>query len=232
MDATRNTARWAGLLYFLTIPTGMFGLVYAPSKLFVHGDAAATAENIRASSWLLRYGMAGELLGQIFLIYAVLVLYRLFRPVDEALARQMVVLGALVSAPILFVNLLNECAALLLVQSDVLATLGRQQADTLAYLFMQLHGRGYIVAEVFWGLWLFPFGLLVTRSGFIPRILGWALIAAGIGYVAGSAAWFLAPDYQDAVDAVVRRLELGELPIVFWLMIWGAWVPAARRVTS
>ncbi len=222
MDATRKTARWAGLLYFLTIPTGMFGLVYAPSKLFVHGDAAATADNIRASGWLLRYGMAGELLGQIFLIYAVLVLYRLFRPVDESLARQMVVLGALVSAPILFVNLLNECAALLLVENDVYAPLGR---EALAYLFMQLHGRGYIVAEIFWGLWLFPFGLLVIRSGFIPRILGWALIAAGIGYVASSAAWFLAPEYQDAVDAVARRLELGELPIVFWLMIWGAWTP-------
>jgi hypothetical protein len=222
MDATRKTARWAGLLYFLTIPTGMFGLVYAPSKLFVHGDAAATAENIRASDWLLRYGMAGELLGQIFLIYAVLVLYRLFRPVDEALARSMVVLGALISAPILFVNLLNECAALLLVENDIYEPLGR---DALAYLFMQLHGRGYIVAEIFWGLWLFPFGLLVIRSGFIPRILGWALIAAGIGYVASSAAWFLAPDYQDAVDAVARRLELGELPIVFWLMIWGAWTP-------
>jgi len=223
MDATRKTARWAGLLYFLTIPTGMFGLVYAPSKLFVQGDATATADNIRASGALLRLGMAGELAGQVFLIYAVLVLYRLFRPVDASLARQMVVLGALVSAPILFVNLLNEFAALLLVENDVYAPIGRPQLDALAYLFMQLHGRGYVVAQLFWGLWLFPFGLLCIRSGFIPRILGWALIAAGIGYVADCAAWFLAPDFEDAVDAVARRLELGELPIVFWLMIWGSW---------
>ncbi|MGH6889873.1 MAG: DUF4386 domain-containing protein [Rhizomicrobium sp.] len=227
MDPTRKTARWAGLLYFLTIPLGMTGLIYVPSKLFVPGDSAATAGNIRSFTALLRLGIASELLAQIFLIYSVLLLFRLFRPVSETLARQLVVLGALVSAPILFVNVINEFAALILAGGGgTLTVFDQPQRDALAYLFMQLHGRGYVVAEIFWGLWLFPFGLLVIRSGFIPRLLGVALIIAGVGYVAESASVILLPNLDDAVNAIARLLELGELPIIFWLMVWGA---RARR---
>jgi hypothetical protein len=227
---TKRTARRAGALYFPTLLLGPVGLLYVPSQIFVHGDASATAEHIRRSSTLLRVGMASELIAQLLLVYAVLVLYELFKPVNRSYARQLVTLGALVSAPILFVNLLNEFAALILASgTGYLTAFTPQQLDALAYLFMQLHGRGYVIAEIFWGLWLFPFGALVIRCGFIPRLLGVLLVIAGVGYVADCTIGLLFPQLPDTIGGICRLLELGEMPIIFWLLIWGARFPSSGR---
>jgi hypothetical protein len=225
---TKRTARRAGLLYFLTLLLGPIGLLYVPGRIFVHGDAAATALHVRSSSALLRLGMASELLAQIILVYAVLVLYELFKPVHRGYARQLVTLGALVSAPILFVNLLNEFAAMILAGgASYLASFDQPQLDALTYFFMQLHGRGYVIAEAFWGLWLFPFGALVMRCGFIPRVLGVLLMIAGVGYLADCAIGLLFPQLPDSLGSACRLLELGEMPIIFWLLIRGARFPRA-----
>jgi hypothetical protein len=230
LSAIKKTARLAGAFYFLTIGTGAMGLVYVPTKLFVYGDATATADNIRTSASMLRIGIASELFGQIALVYAVLVLYRLFKPVNESLARQLLVLGALVSAPILFVNVLNEFAALILVSGDkFLSVFDKAHLDALAYVFIRLHGRGFVVAEIFWGLWLFPFGMLVLRCGFIPRVLGVLLLIAGVGYVADSIVALLLPKFEDFIHSTVRLMEQGEPPIIVWLLIWGARLPATAQ---
>ena len=82
--------------------------------------------------------------------------------------------------------------------------------------------QGITVASVFWGLWLFPFGILVIRSGFIPRVFGWLLMAAGVGYLASAFATLVLPRYAETVSKVALPLEFAEVPIIFWLMIWGA----------
>jgi hypothetical protein len=223
MDSIKKTARLAGLLYVLSSLTAPFALIYVPNKLVVHGDAAATADRLRASETLLRWGIAAELLGTTVFIFAVLVLYRLFKPVSEKHALAMMVL-ILLSVPISFLNVLNEVAALSLAKggANFLSVFDSHQRDALAYLFMRLHGRGFVVAQIFWGLWLFPFGILVIRSGFIPRFLGVLLMIAGSGYPASSFAELVLPQYADAVSRVTMILGFGELPIIFWLLIWGA----------
>ena len=119
--------------------------------------------------------------------------------------------------------MLNEIAALILVSgADFLSAFEKGQLDALAYLFLRLHGQGFVVAEIFWGLWLFPFGVLVIRSGFIPRFLGVLLFIAGSGYLASSFASLLLPSYRHLVDQFAMVLTAGELPIIFWLLIWGA----------
>jgi hypothetical protein len=195
-----------------------------PGKLFVSGNAVATADRIRANESLLRLGIASELFHQIVVIFLVLELYRLFKAVSENLVRQVVILGALVSVPIVFVNILNEIAALILVGRPefLSAVFDPAQLDALAYLFIRLHGQGITVASIFWGLWLFPFGMLVIRCGFIPRFLGVAMMVAGVGYLASATASLLLPQYASAVGRVAMILEFGELPIMFWLLIWGA----------
>ena len=207
--------------------------MYVPSKLIVPGNATATADNIRASEWLLRVGMATELIHQVIVVFLVLALYRLFKPVNETLARQVVILGALVSVPIVFVNVLNEIAAQVLVSgADFLSVFEKPQLDALAYLFLRLHGRGLTVVSIFWGLWLFPFGMLVIRSRFIPRVLGVLLMIAGAGYLASSFATLALPGYASLVSQVAFPLYFGELPIIFWLLIWGARPqPAAARTS-
>ncbi len=230
MSTIKQQARRAGLLYFLLAITAPIGLMYVPSKLIVSGNATATADRIRASEWLLRVGIASELFHQVMVIFLVLALYRLFKPVNESLARQVVILGALVSVPIMFANVLNEIAALTLVRgAGFLSAFEKSELDSLAYLFLRLHSQGITVASIFWGLWLFPFGMLVIRSGFIPRVLGVLMMIAGLAYLASAATSLLLPQYSHAVDPVALVLEIGEIPIVFWLLIWGA---REQRITS
>lgn len=223
MSSIRQQARVAGFLYLLLALSAPIGLLYVPAKVIVSGNAAATADNVRASEWLVRVGISSELIHQIIGIFLVLALYRLFKAVNKSLARQLVILGALVTVPIVFVNVLNEIAALVLVSgTDFLSVFQKPQLDGLAYLFLHLHSQGISVVSIFWGLWLFPFGMLVMRSGFIPRVFGVLLMIAGVAYLASSFATLVVPRYAPLVSQVTSPLTVAELPIVFWLLIWGA----------
>jgi len=223
MESIRKQARTAGLLYLLMGLIAPIGLVIVPKALIVSGDAAATAEKVRASQWLLRLGVASDLVHQALAVFLVLMLYRLFKPVSELLAQQLLILGALVSVPIVFLNTVNEMAALTLARGPAfLSVFDRAQADALAYLFIRLHSLGINVASIFWGLWLIPFGLLVVRSGWFPRVLGWVLMLAGTAYVVDAFVTILLPKLAPYVDGPAMLLEVGELPIILWLAIKGA----------
>ena len=180
MRPTRAT----GLLYLVLAITAAFGAFYVPLTLIVPGDAAATAERIRVSETLLRLGIASELISATLFIFLALALYRLFRGVDQQLASLMVILVA-VSVPISFVGVAAELGALgVLSGADYLSVFGKPQLEALAFVFLRSHTQAIIVAEVFWGLWLFPLGLLAIRSGFVPRVVGVLLIIAGSAYLA------------------------------------------------
>ena len=222
MNSIKKQARVAGLLYLLASIPAPFALIYVPGKLIVFGDATATASHIRNSQTLFRLGIASELLGFIIFIFVVLALYRLFKAVDKKHALAMATL-ILISIPISLFNVLNEIAALVLASgAKFLSVFETRQLDALAYLFLRLHGQGFVVAQIFWGLWLFPFGILVIRSGFIPRVLGVLLFIAGFGNVASSFTSLFPLPYASLVDRFASVLTAAELPIIFWLLIWGA----------
>jgi hypothetical protein len=226
MTSTKRQARVAGLWYLLLALTAPIGLVIVPSRVIVPGDATTTSEHLRASESLVRIGMASELVHQVICIFLVLALYRLFKTVSQRHAVLLVVLGALVSVPIVFVNVLNEVAALVLARgTPYLTSFDATQRDALAYLFMHLHEQGIQVVSVFWGLWLFPFGTLVVRCGSMPKALGVVLIVAGAAYLATSFAALVVPHYQGVVETWTLPAKMGELPMVVWLVIWGAWEP-------
>jgi Domain of unknown function (DUF4386) len=222
MSSLKKQARVAGLLYFLASLPAPFGLIYVPSKLIVLNDATATANNIRASESLLRLGIGCELLGSIMFILVVVALYRLFNPVNETHALAMMIL-ILISIPISLLSVVNEVVALTVVSgADFLSAFETRQLDGFAYILMRLHSRAILVAEIFWGLWLIPLGILIIQSRFIPRVLGYLLFLAALGYLASSVTFLLLPSYGDLVDKFASQLPLCELPIIFWLLIWGA----------
>jgi uncharacterized protein DUF4386 len=232
MSSTRNPGRFAGMLYVLTSVVGFFALGYVPGKLMVHGNAAATANNISASETLFRLGIAGELIGQAGFILVALALYDLLKGVNRRHASLMVTL-ILVSIPIAFVNELNSFAALVLVRgADFLSLFDKPQREALAMLFLNLHHHGFVVAEVFWGLWLFPLALLVYRSRFLPRFLGVWLALAGCAWLILSLTGILWPQYQDKVDAYSQPAFLGEIAFMLWLVIKGARPPALVAAAS
>lgn len=222
MDSNKKNARVAGLLY-LSLMTAPLRLIYIPSRLFVAGNATATANNIAAHQTLFRLGMASEMFTGTMVIFLTLALYRLFKGVDHDLARLVVILGSLIVTPIYFMNTVNDAAALMLVRgADFLSAFDKPQRDALAMLFLRLHHSGVVANEVFWGLWLFPFGLLVYRSHFLPRILGIWLMINCFAYLAVSFTGIFFPEYEDAVFQSAFPAMLGELAIMLWFLIKGA----------
>jgi len=204
-----------------------FALIYLPAKLIVRGDATVTANNVLAHETLFRAGIFGELFNGVGFILLVVVLHRLFRAVDQTQAALMVSL-VLVSVAIGFVNVLNSIAGLTLFHgSDFLIAMAKTQRDALGMLFLNLHRQGITISEIFWGLWLFPFGVLVMRSGFIPRILGVLLIVNCFGYVAASLTSLFLPSYAKVISLIVLPTLLGELWIILWLLIKGVKVNQA-----
>ena len=237
MTSTRNPGRFAGLLYVLMSIPGVFALIYVPSKLIVHGNATATANNIAASETLFRLGIACNLVSQAGFIFVALALYDLLKGVNQRHAVLMVTL-ILVAIPIALLNELNAIAALVLVRgADFLSIFEKPQRDALAMLFLNLRSYGFDVAAIFWGLWLFPLGLLVYRSGFIPRvisrILGVLLVLNGFTYPVNSFASLVLPQYEHVVSRWMMPLSFGELVFMFWLLIMGAQPkPLADRSVS
>jgi len=165
-------ARVAGFLYLLTVPLGVFTLLYVSSSLLVPGDAAATANNIMASESLFRLGIVSTLLGQILAILYVLILYKLLKPVSKDIAVLMVIF-ALIGVPMTMLNEFTRLSVLqLLSGADYLTVFTTAQLQALAYLFVRLHSYGISIAFIFSGLWLFPLGYLVFKSGSFPEFWG------------------------------------------------------------
>jgi membrane-bound metal-dependent hydrolase YbcI (DUF457 family) len=216
-------ARVAGILYFLAIVVGWFTLRYVPEKLVVPNNAVATAHNIVADEFLARLGMLGDLLTGVVWLAVVLALYRLLEDVDRTQARLMVIFGAFMQVPLYFVNVLNYAAALLLVgDTPFLSAFSNSQRDAMAMLFLRLHHYELLASFVFAGLWLFPFGILVYKSRYLPRILGVWLVLDCFAWLAISICGFLTPQYADIVGTITFPLTFAEVAITLWLLIMGA----------
>jgi hypothetical protein len=222
MTLSKN-ARVAGLLYLVGSLFGIVRLIYVPNTLFVYGNATATANNIAQHELLFRLGIVSYLLCAALWIFVTLALYRLFKGVNQALAVLMVILGSLMVTPIFFANTVNDAAALLFVRGGgYLSVFDKPQRDAFARLFLDLHHQLDLANEIFWGLWLIPYGLLVYRSHFLPRILGVWLIIACFAYLALSFTGFLFPAYEDQAGNIAQPLLLGELATMLWLLVMGA----------
>jgi Domain of unknown function (DUF4386) len=226
MSSTHNPGRVAGFLYLLLLAAPL-RLIYIPSKLFVHGNATATANNIAAHEWLFRFGIVSDLFCAVILIFLTLAFYRLFKGVDQNLAVLVVIFGGVMPALINFVSVVSDAAALTLVRgADFLSVFDKPQRDALAMLFLRLRDHQNTAAEILWGLWLLPLAILVYRSRFLPRFLGVWLIINGFAYVILSLTGVLLPQYHGKVFIISQPAFLGELALMLWLVIKGAKPPA------
>ena len=231
MHPRKKAARIAGAIYLSMVVTGPFSLIYVPNKLIVRGNAAATADNVLAHETMFRLAILADLTGAVIFICLGIALYKLLSGISRTWAGLMIAF-VLVSAAVGFLNTLNNIAALTLFRgADFLAVFDKPQRDALAYLFVRLHSQGILSNEIFWGLWLFPFGLLVFRSGFLPRFIGVWLMINCFGYVALSVTALFFPDYYEAAFKWAQPVLFGELAIMLWLLIKGAKVPPLELAT-
>jgi hypothetical protein len=233
MSSTHNPGRVAGFWYLLLSVIAPLRLMYIPGKLFVPGNAGATINNIATHEWLFRFGIVGDLVCGVILIFLVLAFYRLFKGVDQYLAVLVVIFGGVMPALIDFVGVVSDFGALMVVRgANFLSVFDKPQRDALAMLFLNLRDRQNTAAEILWGVWLLPLAILVYRSRILPRFLGLWLMINGVAYVINSFTGVLLPQYQGQVFTYSFPALAGELAIMLWLVIKGAKPPAVTAAAA
>jgi hypothetical protein len=216
-------ARIAGILYLLLVISGFTYLVYIPSELIDFKNATKTIENIRSSELLFRLGIATAICSSLIFMLLPLALYSLLKSVNSVSAKFMV-LFVLISIPISFINILNKFSVLTLInKSEYAEKLGQTELQTQVMLYLENYNNGVQLSQVFWGLWLLPFGYLVYKSGFLPKILGIFLMAGCFGYLITFFGGFLYPDFNKTIvsDFIGFPAPIGEIGICLWLLIMG-----------
>lgn len=223
---TQRQARLAGLLYLVVLLTG------APPELFVRvpiaaeDGATAIASAIRDGADLFRLAALSDLVNMVAFLGVALLLYGLLRRVHAGAARAMLVFNA-VAVAIMALNTVNHLAAWWFATSDDLAaSLGAETADGLAATFLELHGIGFSIAEVFFGLWLFPLGWMLWRTRAVPRLIAGLLMAGTVGYLAHVGATFLSPDLTTSLTPVLTTpAAIAEVSFLLWLLVRGLALP-------
>lgn len=221
--SNNRLARIAGLIYFGVVLTGLFSLMYAPSKIIVSENASLTYQNIISHETLFRLWIVIGLLCYTLFLFLPLVLYKLLKPVNENHAKLMFLLGVM-SVPIFFLNTQNLLNILTLInQTDHQNGLSVAQIQTQVMLYLDQHANGMRIVHIFSGLWLFPFGYLVFKSGFLPKILGIFLMLGCFGYLINFAGQILIPDYSsiELFSYISLPASFGEIGICLWLLIMG-----------
>ena len=222
------TARTAGMLYLIVVLTGIFSLGYVPSQITVQGDASTTVSNILASEMLFRLGIVAGFICYTAFLLLPFALYKLLSPVSK-LAATLMVAFAVVQVPIFFICSLHRFDVLsLLSGAGYLHAFTADQLHASVMLSLAAYSKGLLVSQIFMGLWLLPFGYLVFKSGFLPRILGVFLIAGCFGYLIDFVGRVLFPGYSGTFIAsyVTLPATFGEIGICLWLLILGVHVRA------
>jgi hypothetical protein len=192
------------------------------TKLVVFGDAIATANNILASEWLFRIGFISDVLAGVLFLLAAWALYVLLKPVNKniALLFLLVNLGGVAVQCINMLNLFS--AGLLLSGADYLNVFQTGQLQAVAMVFLDLYKNGFMIAQFFFGVWLFPLGYLVFKSGYLPRFLGIVLMVECFGWLIYPFQFFLFPAYEVISYLSFAVGFIGEFSLTLWLLIMGA----------
>lgn len=221
MPSAKRLARTAGLYYLVVAVFGAFAHIVR-AQVYVAGDAGATSANIVDSADLVLYSFAADLVQAAFFLLVVLALYRLLLSNGENLARAMVSF-VVVAVAITCLNMVHQLGSLLVATDpSYAAAFGSDGSTALAYLLLDLQHHGYLVAQIFFGLWLFPLGLLALRSGMFPRLIAWLLMLASTAYLVDVALQFLAPGLAATVNpGLVVVFVLAECSLLVFLLAKG-----------
>lgn len=223
MEPSKKTARIAGILYLIVVITGIVSLGYIPKQLIVWEDKVATFNNILKNENLFRFGIFSSVICYLAFIFLPLVLRELFKTVNQFVANVMAV-SVLVSIPISFFNLYNKYLILDIIHKEsYLKMYSEYQLQSLVMFHLNQYEYGIFIATFFWGLWLFPFGYLVYKSGFIPKIFGILLMLGCFGYIVNFSGNTLFADYQEwGIAKIIGKIpSVAEIGICFWLLVFG-----------
>jgi hypothetical protein len=230
MNSPKSLARVAGILYLIVAIFGGFAFGYVLGKVYVPGDPTATAANVAANSGLVRIGVLADLFQATVWVFLALTLYILLKQVHKGAARAMLTLVA-VGAAITCLNDVFQFESVRAATDASYATaLGTAGSSALVLLLLDIHHYGFLVAQIFFGLWLVPFGLLAYQSGMFPKALGAALVVGGVCYIVGMVAVFVAPDSGERINTYITiPSAIAELSMVSYLLVVGVKTPKSAE---
>lgn len=231
MERMRRLGRWAGLVYLVTVVTGIFCFLYVPSAIKADGGPLATLDAIVAHAPLYRAGIAMLLLDQAAFVILPLVLYQVFAPTHRRTAVAMVAL-ALTGIPIALAGAVHRLDAIeWLTDARLAQAFSHETAQAMALHALRSYGNSIFVASLFWGLWLLPFGYMAFATRRIPRVLGALLLLAGVCYPLSVFGELLLPGFGDLPinDYLMIPPALGEIGTCLWLLAFGVREVAGRR---
>jgi hypothetical protein len=217
--SVQTYARFAGVLFLLSIVAGAFGEAYVPSRIIVSGDAAATAKNITAFHFLFRMGFASYLVEAVCDVALALIFYVLLRPVQKNLALLAAFFGLVSTALFGVAELFYFAASMFLGGAEYLKTFSPGQLNTLALLSLRMYAVAGVIFMVFYGIACLIRGYLIIRSGYLPKALGVLLALAGLGFITKNFALVLAPAY--ASDILLLPMFLAAVSLTGWLLVKG-----------
>ncbi|WP_062058834.1 DUF4386 domain-containing protein [Aquimarina longa] len=222
MRSNKKTGRIAGFLFLTVIICGVFAEFFVRQKIFVSDNPTATVHNISINEWLFRIGIISDIAMIVAFFFFSLVLYQIFKHINKNHARLML-LSVMIAVSILLIIVLYQIAALLLVTgSDYVNGFETSQLNGLVIFFLKMHTNGYFISQVFYGLYLFPLGYMIFKSGLAPKIIGILLMLGCIGDQIDVIRFFLLPDYESVVlQNITVPADLGELSLCLWLLIKG-----------
>jgi Domain of unknown function (DUF4386) len=222
VTSPKRLARIAGVLYLLNGVIAGFAFGYVLTRVYVPGNAATTAANLVAQAGLVRLGVLADLFQATEWALLAMALYLLLKHVNQSAAGAMVVLVAIGSAVTCLSDVFQFEAVRVATNPSYAASFGALGSNALALLLLDIHHYGFLIAQIFFGLWLVPFGYLAYKSAMFPQALGIALIVGGACYLVGMVAVFLVPDSGEKINTIVTiPSAIAEVSMVLYLLVAG-----------
>jgi len=226
LNAPKRLARIAGVLYLIVGIFGGFALGYVSPMLYAPGDAATTAGNVIANAGLVRISVVADLFQATVFAFVGMTLYLLLRHVQKNAAAGMVILVAIATTIMCLDKVFQFAALRVAVDASYATAFGVAGAHALVLLLLDMHHYGFLIAQIFFGLWLVPLGYLAYRSEMFPKALGVALIVAGISYVVDMLAAFLVPDLGTQIHGFLSiPPTIAEIWMLGYLLVKGVRMP-------
>jgi len=220
-QSSRTIRIATALFFFVCVPLSLWE-TRVQSKIFVPQDAVATAQNLLAHEFIFRTTLISHIIGTVVFILMVMLFYRIFKPVDNHLAKLMII-PILLQFPIVFVLEAVNFTALMTLKSDARSTFDVLQQQEVAYFLLRLHRYTFGADKLVFGLGFVPLGLLVIRSRIAPRIIGLLILIGGVGYVMDTILYML---LQRSTYLTVQPLKLISSVLYslgfLWFLVKGA----------
>ena len=216
MNSVYKTARAAGLFYLLYVAASVAADLFGK---FVFVEGPVTIHHILTHAAQFRIGFVINLFAAAVFLAAAWALYVLLKPVNKDLALLFLLFNAAGFAVWLFASLCLFGSLLILNGAEAQTAFQPGQLQALAVFFFGLYKTGVVIAQVPYGVWLFPLGYLVLKSGFLPKVLGGLLLADGVCQFVYVCQRLIFPDLAVIAYPCLVISFIAEVSLALWLAV-------------